>query len=84
MKKLENKQKEKEHKIEENKIEISGKTKTLFCSGPGCGGLLYFDRKSGFHKCNRCGRYWKYIGKRMIMKSPQRVPEREKLAKKIK
>lgn len=54
------KENEKKSKII-NKIEISGKVEHLFC--PSDNGLLIFDRESGFHKCIRCHKYWKFEGK---------------------
>jgi len=76
MKKLKNRRKEKE-----DKIEVSGETKTFFCPEPGCGGLLYFDRRSGFHKCSKCGRYWKHTGKKIIIRAPRVVRKEEKKEK---
>ncbi|MCD6177660.1 hypothetical protein J7K03_00100 [bacterium] len=61
--------KKKKEQEKEGKVEVAGKTKTLFC--PECHGFLYLDRETGFHKCRKCGKYWKYIGDKMLFKIPR-------------
>ncbi len=55
-------------------VKASGETKSLSCPDEDCKGWLRLDKESGFHRCFKCGKYWKYTGKGrtiIISKAPK-------------
>jgi len=60
-----------------NRNEVIGETETLFC--PECKSILILDKDSGFRKCMRCKKKWKYVGKKNCVVAKIRIRKGERM-----
>lgn len=69
--------KEKVKKKVRNGNEEVGETETLFC--PECKSILILDKESGFRRCMRCKKKWRYVGKRNYVVAKIKIRKGERM-----